>query len=393
MASVRINSLDGLRGLAALMVVVGHSSLMSAYLAHLFFHFTWDWSAFFMPLGLPGEAVPIFFVLSGFVLARAYSPAAAASPKFLASRFVRLFIPIVGAFLIGIVAQIYMNIIAAQPGYVTPEADWVARQLFNFNVVDIVRNLIVVDGVTDVNSSLWTMQYEVLFSLILPAVIVLADAIGSTWKRWLPVALGLGVIVWIEQHMVIGFIAMFAAGAIMSKIKMPASRWWVTAPLLVVGIVLFAARRLLQLCFSIDHPRHSGPWMVTVTLAALIFMYLANHSPAVGRVFSMRVPQYLGSRSYSIYLVQAPILLAIGYTASVFLPRQEEAPWLMVFWCGGALVLALIVGELFYRGVEKPSIRLVGHMKKRFEASAAARAVAASVSPPDARARTTRAPA
>ena len=123
MASARISSLDGLRGLAALMVVVGHSSLLSAYLSHLFFHFTWDWSAFFMPLGLPGEAVPVFFVLSGFVLARAYSPSAAASPRFLATRFVRLFIPIAGAFLIGIVAQVYINAVAAQPGYVMPEAD------------------------------------------------------------------------------------------------------------------------------------------------------------------------------------------------------------------------------------------------------------------------------
>jgi peptidoglycan/LPS O-acetylase OafA/YrhL len=372
MASSRISSLDGLRGLAALLVVLGHSSLLSAYLAHLFFHFTFSWSAFFMPLGLPGEAVPIFFVLSGFVLARAYTPRVAASPRFLASRFVRLFVPIWGAFTLGILAQIYMNAVAAQPGFVTPEGDWAARQLFDFNVVDIIRNFAVVDGVTSVNSSLWTMQYEILFSLILPAVIVFADAIGSTWKRWLPIAVGMGVLVWLSEHMVVGFVAMFAAGAIMSKIRMPASRWWMTAPLLVVGITLFAARRLLQLFFDIAHARHTGPWMVTVTLAALILMYLANHSPTVGRVFAMRVPQYLGQRSYSIYLVQAPVILAVGYTASAFLPRQEVNPWLMLFWSGGALVLALLVGEAFYRLVEKPSIRLVARIKKRADLAGAA---------------------
>jgi peptidoglycan/LPS O-acetylase OafA/YrhL len=268
---------------------------------------------------------------------------------------------------LGIIAQIYMNTIAATPGYVTPQGDWAARQLFDFNVVDIIRNLVVFDGVTSVNSSLWTMQYEILFSLILPAVIVFADAIGATWKRWLPTMLAMGVLVWISEHMVVGFVAMFAAGAVMSKITMPAARWWLTAPLLTVGIALFASRRLLQLFFGITHARHTGPWMVTVTLAALIFMYLANHSPTVSKVFSLRVPQYLGQRSYSIYLVQAPIILAVGYTASIFLPRQEDNPWLMVFWSGGAFVLALAVGEVFYRLVEKPSIRVVAAIKKRNE--------------------------
>jgi peptidoglycan/LPS O-acetylase OafA/YrhL len=111
--------------------------------------------------------------------------------------------------------------------------------------------------------------------------------------------------------------------------------------------------------------------MVTVTLAALIFMYLANHSPTVGRVFAMRVPQYLGHRSYSIYLVQAPVILAVGYTASVFFPRQDLNPWLMVFWSGGAFVLAILVGEAFYHLVEKPSIRLVAIIKKRADVAVA----------------------
>src|SRR3954454_3511925 len=105
-ASARYTALDGLRGIAALVVVIHHSLLLIAVLASPYFTGrsaaaagTFAWWLLYTPLHLVWEgtgAVYVFFVLSGFVLTL---PALGRGYDWLAyypQRLIRLYLPVWG---------------------------------------------------------------------------------------------------------------------------------------------------------------------------------------------------------------------------------------------------------------------------------------------------------
>ena len=89
---------------------------------------------------------------------------------------------------------------------------------------------------------------------------------------------------------------------------------------------------------------------VAVTLGAVLLIIIALTFRGTGRLLESRPLGWLGSRSYSLYLVHFPIVIS---TAFLF------KGW---SWTGLATMLTAtaIDTELFYRVVERPSIRLAG---------------------------------
>src|SRR5262249_34360593 len=102
-AAGRVRSLDGLRGVAALVVVMSHSMLLipSVDAASLGSHRRdLAWWFTYTPLHATlasEEAVGVFFVLSGFVLPRAFDRALFSWRAYYPSRLVRLYLPVIGA--------------------------------------------------------------------------------------------------------------------------------------------------------------------------------------------------------------------------------------------------------------------------------------------------------
>src|SRR5271154_1701910 len=109
---LRVRSLDGLRGIAALVVVVHPSMLTSRVLAAPFYgqpggHFpAFSWWLTYTPLHLVwagSEAVVVFFVLSGFVLVRAAERPGFRWRAYYPSRMLRLYLPVWAALVLGFV--------------------------------------------------------------------------------------------------------------------------------------------------------------------------------------------------------------------------------------------------------------------------------------------------
>jgi peptidoglycan/LPS O-acetylase OafA/YrhL len=105
--SSRIRCLDGLRGSAAVVVLLNHSMLLSATLAGAFITYTDNrgaipWVLTYTPLHLwwaGREAVIVFFVLSGYVLARSAYGRTFTWLAYYPSRLIRLYLPVVAAVL------------------------------------------------------------------------------------------------------------------------------------------------------------------------------------------------------------------------------------------------------------------------------------------------------
>lgn len=107
-AAVRVRSLDGLRGLAAITVVASHALMVVPAMALTIRTPPSDvasvqWWLYHTPLNLlwaGQQAVLVFFVLSGFVLAELVSRSSTRNGwmrGFYAQRFVRLYLPVWGA--------------------------------------------------------------------------------------------------------------------------------------------------------------------------------------------------------------------------------------------------------------------------------------------------------
>src|SRR5665213_3568592 len=99
----RLTQLDGLRGIAALVVVVFHLSLIAQpFLDTKSTGDAWWWiSETPLRLATDGtQAVLLFFVLSGLVVALPALRKGFAWKKYFASRFLRLYIPAWGALML-----------------------------------------------------------------------------------------------------------------------------------------------------------------------------------------------------------------------------------------------------------------------------------------------------
>lgn len=184
--SGRISQLDGLRGLAALTVVVHHSFLVSPVFGEE--HSTvlspsdgWKWWAKYTPLNTfwnGSLAVQIFFVLSGFVLAIPFlnQECSPSWPAYYPRRLVRLSLPVWGSVFFALVL-----FLAFPRESSSTQSWWVNRHDVPLAFKPIHANLVLIPGTSWHHSPLWSLQYEVIFSLLLPAFLFVAVSLKRIW--------------------------------------------------------------------------------------------------------------------------------------------------------------------------------------------------------------------
>ncbi|HKT57752.1 MAG TPA: acyltransferase [Microbacterium sp.] len=361
--ATRLAALDGLRGIACLVVLAHHSLLSIPVFADAYYHgadsrasqtvaeYLLTWS----PLHLVWEgtgAVWTFFVLSGFVLTRQ----ALDSPRFTwrayyPQRIIRLYIPVVAA--VGLAVALVTLFGDADHGAASSE--WIARRADAMNRRGVLHDLTLMLGAGAGISPLWSLQWEVWFSLLLPLFVFAVRARGGA-TAWLALAsaplaayailaLGGGT-----------YLAVFLVGAVLAGIRGHAGR-----PASVIGTSRGAVRALTAaavLWVVVMLPARWTLWawrlpgIVTMALsvsAAMVVVLLAMHWGPAQRVLTHRTLLWAGAVSFSLYLVHEPILVA---SVKLFGDRT--------FWLALpiAAVVALATAELFRRGIETPAASL-----------------------------------
>ena len=363
----RLPALDGLRGLAALVVLLHHATLVAPTFAdaHLGERLDGTWQTLiYSPLYVVvagGEAVFVFFVLSGFVLARPYVRSGPQPLAYYPKRILRLYLPICGAAVVAFVLR------AASHDPVAGGSWWVNRHADAPTLGGALAGTVLLVGpATRINSALWSLKYEVVFSLLLPLYLVGARLVGR-WRWALAALCVLCVVVsGIAAARVVpadryaelmpmfglGVVLAFAEprlGAVLGRLR---GRGWAGA-LVGATVVLLTAPWSLLLATRPGHapaPVLLGAGRAAALVGAGLAVVLAATWAPAGRVLAARVMRDLGARSYSLYLVHVPVIVLLATALDV--DRPNVATFL------GSIVASLLVAEVFHRVVERPSVNL-----------------------------------
>jgi len=367
----RLRSLDGLRGAAALLVLVHHCALLFPALAEVYFVTAapppltgWQHALSYTPLHLfwaGTESVYLFFVLSGLVLvlpvlARTDFDWLAYYPR----RVVRLYGPVVAAVGLGLLAYA-----------VAPRVNrsvlgtWVNGRPNSYPLRAVLTDLTLLGGSSGRISPLWSLQWEVLFSLLLPLFVVLV-AVGRRHPGVvLAGLLGLVTLGAVVGNGPLNYLPMFGLGALMAahwaSLGLVLARWsarwrpfW--GATLVLAVVLTCARwELTGLGVT---PQTAARCDVLPVVGVCLFVLAAGFCPGVVRLLHGPVLQWLGRISFSLYLVHEPIVLSCRFLT------RSASPWLAVAL---AVPVALLVAVLFERLVEARFHRLAQRVGRRVQ--------------------------
>lgn len=361
-AQSRLGSLDGLRGAAALVVVVFHFLSM---LAPRWIPDNGDELHVFVdtPIAVLWNgpfAVSVFFVLSGFVIAGVAAKRAELIFANIVSRYVRLALPVTVSV---VLAWLWLTAFPANADalartFAVPPS-WLEHTYqapippFTQALADgLVLNFI--NGGSDFNNVLWTMQIELVGSVGLFLIYAVA---GGRTRR---VAIGLGLAV-LATGLAAQFAYLaFALGAILQELWRRGwhrgQRAWPAVGAFLVGVGLGgfpdgAHDRLgLPLPLGLESLALGNPGGVAPVLAATLMLYGVLASPALGRLFAAAVPRWLGRLSFPLYLVHVPLLYTI--IAEVYLVSGIDIFMLFLLYTAITVLLAQIVTL----SVEEPTL-------------------------------------
>ncbi|MFD1720133.1 acyltransferase family protein [Amnibacterium endophyticum] len=370
----RLSSLDGLRGVAAVVVLVHHALLTVPLLARAYADSgasvpegTLAWWLAYSPLHLAWagrEAVFLFFVLSGVVV----TLPALRSPgfdwvAFYPRRIVRIYGPVAAALAFGLVLTL---LVPRFNDHVL--GHWMNSRPNTVSVGDVLKDLVLVDGSSGTVSPLWSLQWEMLFSAFLPFFVAIALLVRRRPRTVLAVVTAALVLGSFYSGKAMFYLAMFAIGAVLVGLwdrvarlgrRMSTRRWaW---PVVVLAALLCTSAVWSAQGLGVSAGRAERMSWIAVPGVVALLLAAAFWRPAV-RLLDTRLLQWLGRISFSLYLVHEPIVIAVR-----FLLVRHHVPTAVSIAI--AIPLALLAAVLFAWIVEQPFHRLARRAGKAVAAA------------------------
>ncbi|MBN8945366.1 MAG: acyltransferase [Rhizobiales bacterium] len=326
LASERMVALEGLRGVAALAVVLSHAlfAFEPGLFKTVFPQMQATWPEMSWPL-LPFQWPPlnalvngsfsvcIFFVLSGLVLTRLYSQTG--NPQVLISRAIRrvprLAIPIAASivFAYAIFACGLMRNLQVAP---LTQSSWLAGYYpDSLGLGTALREAsygALLSG-SALNSPLWTMPVELIGSYL-----AFAFAMKERWIGWPLFAIGSFIAIVLTGKANLPFYLCFAAGTQLGRLAPAAVPRLVKFAALPVGLYLggFSDTAAYQLIID-ALGGHVVPLQRSVhCLGAVCVVVAAISTVWLARCLSSRIPALLGRLSFAVYLLHFPITCSLG---------------------------------------------------------------------------------
>ncbi|WP_427852613.1 acyltransferase family protein [Stenotrophomonas acidaminiphila] len=336
--AARLDVLDGLRGLAVLVVLASHFSA-AGLLPRPALH------------GVGKSGVYLFFVLSAYLLARnllRQPPGALRQARTWLDYALRRVLRIWPLYLV-VLAASWLALSAGRP------------LLYDIDTAALWRHLTLREG----RSVLWSIPVEFTFYLWLPLlVLVLAGMARWRWPAWAQTGVflvALAAVTWrwppaesVENGVQLGpYLAVFLCGAFAARVdewaaRRPSPTWWGAAALLAMALWCIAIPviwcRLRGMPFEATVTR---TWYLFFGMIWAALLLATLHGPAwLQRAFAWPGLRWVGLVSFSLYLWHMPVMEALLRAGVI-----EHLSWAAVLV---VLAVALAVAWLSWRLFERP---------------------------------------
>ncbi len=362
----KIEYLEGLRGLAAVQVVMLH--FMSGFLpvtaehAPAPLHVIWDGHT----------AVYVFFLISGAVLTPSFARGGA-WPRQTLKRVVRLGVPVAAAAVIALILIAVMPNAHLAAARVTG-SDWLAMDSSAAPTLTHLLREITLDSLLlgyreytlfapladrlpllehALNAPSWSLHLELYGSLLLLALVMLRARSRAAHTA---AVIACGVV--FGTHPMFLFVIGQLCAGLLEKPSQP----MIGAALIVLGLTMSASRDWQWLEVSRAAIARVAPvaapnlFQFQSQLAAVALFVGVLLSPFAQRMLSRC--RHIGRLSFSIYLLHFPILFTLGCAGFLALARVLPQPVAVAATFIGFTVFVLLAAAGFERAVDRSAIWL-----------------------------------
>ncbi len=342
---VHVDEVDGVRGWTALDIVVFHAFWETFGVA--FPAIRNSFSDFWMN-GI--FTVDVFFLMSGMSLSISYFAGGGrtAVEKLAIKRYARLFIPIFSSCFILFLLYHAGLIFNARASEIVNRPDWFgAWLLYPLDFLYMLKYslfsvFVANDPPTAVNPFLWTMRIELLGSFLIFILLwILADS--RYLRLWL---LGSFILCAAIPNKSVNSLSCFIAGAGLADIAAHGGFKYLQktyARYFIWGV--FFAVGLSEVFFKFVSS--GGKHVAAVALLWAVFSNKTSND-----FFTNRVSRFLGKISFSIYLVQLPVIMSVSSWAIIYVHDHDMLNLGTALAIATGTVTLSIIGAVLFNPVE-----------------------------------------
>lgn len=330
----------------------GEADFITALFTYTPLHLAW----------LAREAVIVFFVLSGFVLARPFLSRGRSYGAYYPQRVIRLAVPAWAALAVAALIAVMLY-----PTTGTPHSELLASQVAPHVEWGDFAGAWLIGGAPQVLLPLWSLKWEIAFSLLLPLYVLIARWAVGVWKGGAVAVVCLGLsaagtyfsvdeLAYLPTFM-LGCLVASNQQAITRRIRDSRATW------LGVGSLIALAAGWYPRGVSDSTMLTGAGQVLSIVGAAGVVIAALTWRGFAHALSGSRAMLWLGDRSFSLYLVHFPVIMV-----AAFLTLGEN----LAITLGIGLPVSLLVAEVFFRTVEKPSTDLARMVKRRLASKSSA---------------------